>query len=147
MKSTLQKSIVTFAILTASIAPFAAFAQTNTTTAKKTIDVACAQNAVEVRDTAIISALSVFSSSMTTALTVRKDALKASYALVTKQERSTAHKAAWSVYRASASKTHETLRLARKAAWSSFDTTKKTCKDSERNKEDVQESSNTTMSL
>ncbi len=92
-----------------------------------TLNVTCIQNAVEKRDSAIITAHGAFNTSITSALTVRKDALKSAWAKPTRQERSSARKAAYDTFRTSQKSAHETLRSVRKTSWSTFDTDMKAC--------------------
>ena len=96
-------------------------------TSSTSLNVSCIQNAVEKRDSAIISAHNTFSSSITNALTVRKDALKLAWAKPTRQERTPARKAAYDAFRTTQKSAHEALRSARKSSWSTFDTDMKVC--------------------
>lgn len=92
-----------------------------------TLNVTCIQNAVEKRDSAIIAAHNTFNTSITNALTVRKDALKAAWAKPTRQERTSARKAAYDTFKVSQKSAHEALRTVRKSSWSTFDTDMKVC--------------------
>ena len=99
----------------------------NSNTQTTVLNVACIQNAVEKRDSAIIVAHSAFNTSVTNALTVRKDALKLAWAKGTRQERSSGRKAAYDAFKTSQKSAHEALRSVRKSSWSTFDTDMKAC--------------------
>src|SRR3989344_7508615 len=83
----------------------------------KVVDIACAQTAVEARDTAIISAFGTFSTSIQTALETRKNAVKDAWAKTTSSERASARRVANQAYNTSAKEAHRTLNTARKTAW------------------------------
>lgn len=100
---------------------------TSTKPGIKVVDPMCIQNAIEKRDTAVITAFSGFSTSVTTALTVRKDALKAAVILTDKNAKETARKAAWSTFKTSSKTAATTLRTARRAAWTTYETDTKAC--------------------
>lgn len=92
-----------------------------------TLNVTCIQNAVEKRDSTMITAHSTFNTAIVNALTVRKDALKAAWAKPTRQERTAARKAAYDAFKVSQRNAHDTLRSTRKTAWNTFDTEMKAC--------------------
>ena len=94
---------------------------------EKVLNVQCVQNAVEKRDSAVISAHSTFNTSIVNALTVRKDAVKLAWAKETQKDRTSARKAAYEVFRTSQKSAHEALRSVRKTSWSTFDTDMKAC--------------------
>lgn len=99
----------------------------------KPFDPVCIQNAIEKRDTAVIAAFDKFSSTIKSALGVRKDALKAAWAKPTAKERRAAVLAAWNAYK---KLTREAVALAkkeRKAAWDQFRKDRIACKDKEVN--------------
>lgn len=104
---------------------------TATNTPKATFDVACVQNAIEKRDTAISIGVDVFATSVKSALTTRKDALKAAWAITKSQDRRIARKAAWAAYNKSAKDAHTALKTARNSAWSTYKTDIKACKASD----------------
>lgn len=115
-------------------APFFAFANnenhgtsTKATSTPSSITIICAQNAIEKRDSSIITAHNAYNTSITNALTVRKDALKLAWAKPTNKERREAQKAAYKVFNASVKSAHEGLRAARKSAWSTFNTDMNNC--------------------
>lgn len=93
----------------------------------KTFDVACAQTAVDARDTTIISAFDTFSVSMKTALETRKVAVKAAWSQPTADERNAARKAANQTYNTSAKTVHRELHVARKTAWDTHKSDMKKC--------------------
>ena len=101
---------------------------TATNTPKATFDVTCVQNAIEKRDTAISASVDVFATSVKSALTTRKDALKGAWAITKAQDRRTARKAAWAAYNKSAKDAHTALKTTRNSAWSTYKTDLKACK-------------------
>lgn len=115
------------------LTPFFAFANeshstsTNATSTPSSINVICVQNAIEKRDTTIITAHNAYNTSITNALTARKDALKLAWAKPTTKERREAQRAAYKAFNVSVRAAHENLRSARKAAWSTFNTDMKNC--------------------
>lgn len=94
--------------------------------------VACVQAAVEARDTAVIAAMDTFSSSVKTALTARKDALKAGWALPTLKDVRAALKIAWAAYVKSFREARQTLKDDKKTAWDAFKSALKSCKGVEK---------------
>ena len=88
----------------------------------------CVQNAIDKRDSAIISAVDKFSSSVKTSLSTRKDALKAAWSKSTKVEIRLALKEAWSVYGKSLKDTRATLKRDKKTAWNQYKVDSRACK-------------------
>ncbi len=76
--------------------------------------------AVEKRDNAIIAAVGVYSSTMTTALTTRRDALKAAWQIADNAQREAALKAAHNAFKGTWKKARQAMNDARKAAWKTF---------------------------
>lgn len=97
----------------------------NTPTA--TLNVSCIQNAVEKRDSAIIIAHDTFNTSIINALTIRKDALKLAWAKEARQDRTSARKATYDVFKISQKNAHRALRAVRKTSWDTFNTEMKAC--------------------
>lgn len=89
---------------------------------------ACMQTAVAKRDGAIITAFGKFSSAITSALTVRKDALVAAWGISDKKARRQAIKAAWDAFRKSNQDARATLKSERTAAWKQFGVDAKACR-------------------
>lgn len=94
---------------------------------ERALNLQCIQNALEKRDTAIISAHGTYNTSIVAALTARKDGLKTAWAKVTRDERREARKTVWNAFRTSHKSAHEALRTVRKTSWSTFDTDMKAC--------------------
>ncbi len=92
-----------------------------------TTTIACAVNAVDKRETAILAAHDTMSSSTRAALLARKDALKAAWGIADKTARNTAKKAAWSNFKTASQNAHNKMRDSRKAAWSTFEADMKVC--------------------
>lgn len=97
-------------------------------TARKNVDTACMQTAVEKRDNAVIVAVKTFNDSWVKALETRRDELKAAWAMTDPAARKTAVRNAWKKYRESRKMSRETFKSARKNAWSTFKADAKACK-------------------
>ncbi|MDO8495745.1 MAG: hypothetical protein Q7S32_04540 [bacterium] len=87
----------------------------------------CMINAVDKRETALITALDKFHASTKTVLEVRKEALKKAWNLSDEKERQTAIKAAWNTFKESIKKAGKELKEARKSAWRQYEVDRKAC--------------------
>ena len=129
----MNKKIIHALVAASFVASIAApaLAQTSTTTpmtsAKKTINVACIQNAVETRDSAIISAVSTHATAQTSALSARKSALKTAWAITDQKARRDALRNAWKAFSAASQSARKMFRDAQHAAWKKFNTDRKAC--------------------
>lgn len=112
---------------------------------RKQVDGACMSSAVDKRDTAIVTAFDAFAASTKTALTTRKDALKAAWALTDTAQRQTALKAAWKTFTTSHKSAREAFRTAKKAAHQQFRTDAKTCKGNTSEEGNVEMSSDISL--
>lgn len=92
-----------------------------------TIDAVCMQTAVEKRDSAIIAAVDANAAAQKSALTVRKDALKAAWAITDRKARRTALRQAWNAFTKASRDARRTLRSADHAVWKQFYTDRKAC--------------------
>jgi len=92
------------------------------------VDSACMQNAVEKRDSAVISAVDAYAAAVKAALQTRKDSLKAAWAITDKTQRNAALKAAWAAFNGTWKNARQALNGQKKAAWSAFKADAKTCK-------------------
>ncbi len=102
---------------------------TSTQMRKAKVDAVCMQTAVGVREDAIQSAWTTFSSSTLAALSVRKSALNAAWGLTDLKAQKTSIIKAWKDWKKSSKDAHMTLKKDRKAAWETFKkTAKNTCK-------------------
>lgn len=104
-----------------------------------TINAECMKSAIEVRDTSIMTGLDTFSGKVRTALTIRKDALKASWDMSGKTRRDSI-KSAWRTYSTSIKSAKQEHQAARRAAWNTFHASRTACGDkspSEQNMEVV----------
>jgi hypothetical protein len=90
----------------------------------------CIKNAIDKRDSAIISTVDKFSSSVKSALSKRKDALKSAWDKSTKSDIRLALRMAWDDYNKSARDARKALNTDRKAAWSQYKTDSRTCRPS-----------------
>jgi hypothetical protein len=113
-----------------------AFAQT---TAKKTLDTACIQAAVEARDTSISSAVGTFGTAWQAAVDARKVALKAAWSNTDKTARKAALKAAWAAYKTAHKNARTNFETTRKAAWKTYKSAAKACGTSAANDDPTSE--------
>lgn len=88
----------------------------------------CMSTASDKRDTAMIAAVETHHASVKTALTVRRDAVKAAWLLTDKTQRETALKAAHDAFRTSSQKSRQVFDAARKTAHTAFKTDATSCK-------------------
>ncbi len=93
-----------------------------------TVNVACMQSAVEKRDTAISDGIDAYAAAVKTALSTRKDALKAAWALTDKTQRNAALKVAWSAFNGTWKKASMAMKGAKNTAWKTFNADAKDCK-------------------
>ncbi len=98
-----------------------------TTKPEVTLNVSCIQNAIEKRDSVMITAHGAYNTSIVNGLTARKDALKAAWAKPTRKERVEARNAAWSTFRTSHKSAHSALRTVRIASWNTYNAEMKAC--------------------
>jgi hypothetical protein len=89
---------------------------------------ACAQNAIDARDSSIGSARSAYNNAMTVALDARKEAEKKAIALEDNAKKD-AIKAAVDSYKKAVLQAQDTLTSARKEAWAAFEANTNTCRD------------------
>ncbi len=80
----------------------------------------CMQNAVEKRETSIISAVDTFNGSISKIHSVRKTALVDAWKIEDKTARNEARKSAWTTYRTDAKSAHSTMKSSRQTAWNTF---------------------------
>lgn len=92
------------------------------------INVACIQAAVTTRDNSMITAVDTYQASIKSALSARRDALVAAYALTDRTARRTAVNAAWNAFRTGHKTAKTAFSTTRKAVWNKFTTDRKTCK-------------------
>lgn len=109
---------------------------TATTTPKKTktvkkIDVICLQNAIEKRDSTLITGLNTENTSVVAAMMARKDALKSAVSLSTKAEIQAARKKADASFRTSVKSAYEIMKNTKKSSWSAYKTDAKACGSTE----------------
>ncbi len=128
----MKKTITTIALLGAfGLSTISAFAETGVGTKPvrtiKKVDPVCLQNAIEKRDSALITGLTAQSSSIISALTARKDAVKAALVLPTKAEVHTARKTANAAFEKSTKAAHVTMKTVRTSTWSAYRTDAKAC--------------------
>ena len=100
-------------------------AKTNTNV---TLSYVCMQNAIEHRDSAMINATDKFAQDSKAALTVRKESLKASWAITTKITQANSIIKAWNNFKVSWKKVQTDFRNSRRIAWSNYRSDIKKCK-------------------
>lgn len=93
----------------------------------KKIDPMCMQNAVEKRETSLITALNTKHTSVITAHTVRKDALKAAFLLPTKKEVNDARTLANKNFESVIKSAQSGMKTTREVVWPTFRTDVKAC--------------------
>lgn len=129
----MKKILFAFVLFALSLSSFG-FALADEATPTPTISatpgprLACMQTAVAKRDGAIITAFGKFSSAITSALTVRKDALVAAWGISDRKDRSRAIKTAWDIFRKSNRDARATLKSERTAVWKQFGVDAKACR-------------------
>ena len=117
-------------MVTLAVLPVLASAQVATSTSgnlPSTAKVTCVQNAIEKRDSAIIAGHNTFNTSITGALTSRKDALKSAWALTDRSAMKTAKKTAWANFSTSQKSAHDSMRSVRKSSWNTFSSEMRAC--------------------
>jgi len=100
---------------------------TNTATTTPTFDPVCMQNAIEKRDTALIVGIDAYVAAIKTALTARKDALKAAWLITDKTQRRSALKTAWKNFRTARDQARKDWKSAKRTAWKTFYADRKAC--------------------
>lgn len=100
-------------------------------TEQKTVDIACIQKAVEMRDNSLIATWDTFSVNVKKAYEARRDALKAAWALTDVRARKDAIKAAWNKFQETVKRERHALKDSRKTAWNKFHDDRKVCGASE----------------
>jgi len=93
----------------------------------KPIDVACIQQAIDTRDSALSAAVDAYATAVKNALSARQSALKSAWALTNKKDRQAAIKNAWLDYRKAIKKARKDLQTARQNAWKDYYKSKKSC--------------------
>jgi hypothetical protein len=90
--------------------------------------VACVKTAVGVREGAVGSAFTTFSSSVSSALSARASALATAWGYASTTERGPAIRTAWKTYSESIRMARQTLRETKKTVWGTFKDSVKACK-------------------
>ncbi len=96
--------------------------------AKQQVDIACAQTAVDARETSIMAGWSTFSTAVTNAYAARKTALHDAWAMTDKTARKTALKKAWSDFKTAKKNALSAWKATRDTAWKTFRTNTKNCR-------------------
>jgi hypothetical protein len=91
------------------------------------VNASCIQLAVDVREGAIGSAFSQFTTSINSALSARKIALNAAWGMQDAKMRRAARNAAWDNFQIASKSAHSVLKTARKAAWATFKAASSAC--------------------
>lgn len=107
----------------------------------RAVDLACMQAAVEKRDNAIIAAFDTFSVTVKSALTTRRDALKAAWGITDRAQRRAALRSAWSAFHVARRTAFRTFRSARHSAWVRFRADARACRGTPAGEEPASEGS------
>jgi hypothetical protein len=102
-------------------------AQERAAKASPKIDVACIQDAIETRDTALANMVNDWSSSAGNALQARREALKDSWSIVDYKKRRFVQRAAWSEYRKLLRGTNAAKAKERTRTWKKFEQDRRQC--------------------
>lgn len=117
-------------------------------TTTKSVDATCMSTAVETRETSLMTAWSDLNTSLTEALTDRKTAFVAAWAMSDVADRNAALKAAWATWRTDKKDAHTEFKADRKAAWDTFKATVKSqCKVTLPKDEAMEKSAKDSISL
>ncbi len=92
------------------------------------VQLTCLRTAVSTRETGIRTAYSTLTVGLLAGMDARAKALDAAWMLSDKMARKTAREAAWSTWDTTAKTARETFKTARKTTWDTFRTSTKTCK-------------------
>ncbi|TSC58295.1 MAG: hypothetical protein Greene041619_726 [Candidatus Peregrinibacteria bacterium Greene0416_19] len=83
-------------------------------------DLACLSTSVDARESAVINARAAFHAGIMTALTARRDALKAALTITNNKDRQVAFRAAWDAFLKTSARAREQYKTDIKAAWKVF---------------------------
>lgn len=98
-------------------------------TRPRAVDATCMSEAVDVRETTLMTAWGDLNTALTAALTERKEAFVDAWAMTDTAERNKALKTAWATWRTDKKEAHTEFKADRKAAWDTFKATvKSSCK-------------------
>lgn len=126
-----KNKFLAIALSIAVLAPAATFAQATSTNATSTSATStlstCMQNAVEKRETSLITAHDTYAASVKTALTNRMNALKTSWAQTDKQARISKREAAHKAFRTEMQTANSALRNSKNTSWKTFQSDAKVC--------------------
>lgn len=92
-------------------------------TPNRALDMTCMQTAVDVRETALMSALEAFQSQMISAMEKRKTAFSSVWTGTEISSNRSRYSATWSTWKKEHKVARDTLRRDREAAWKTFRTT------------------------
>ncbi|HBB03586.1 TPA: hypothetical protein DCZ39_01610 [Patescibacteria group bacterium] len=90
--------------------------------------VTCIKTALETKETALISAFTIYQNGALDALNTRKTTLLAAWDKTSKKEIKTTISTVWKTYKTSLTSLKSALSTATKNAWSTYQTEVKTCK-------------------
>ena len=126
LRGLLLATLILSIVVTASLAETGA--QAGNASKRPKLDLSCMQTAVQKRDSSIIAAFDVFHTSLSGALTARRDALSTAWGITDARQRRAAIKSAWDAFKASKDSAVKTLRNSRNDAWKQFVADGKACK-------------------
>ena len=128
MKKYLLSTLLLSAILVPGLASAQATATTTVVTPAENFTL-CQQASIEKRDTSLGEARTAYNTSMSAALSTRKDAEKAAIGLTDATAKKAAIKVATDAYKVSVTNAQNTLKSARASALTSFEADVKNCRD------------------
>ena len=127
MKQTIMKYAAGAGVLAALVAGTALAQESKRSDVLAASTVSCIQNAIDMRDNAVIAGLDVQSVSVKSAIQARITALKGAWTQSGKKARRDALKTAWDANRKAVKSARESFKTARKAAWDKFNADRKAC--------------------
>lgn len=101
------------------------------TSRSTSVDTGCISAAVDARDTAMMDAMDTMSTSLRSALSIRKSALMAAWSTTDAIERNTTMRSIWADFKKSTMDARSAMKTEKKSIWSTFKTSAKACNASE----------------
>lgn len=103
-------------------------ATSTATSTPSTLNLSCVQTAVTTRETSVINAYEVMSTSIKTALVTRQSELTAAWGITDNQARRTARKAAWDKFNKASREARKIYKASIKTTWRTFHSSSKACR-------------------
>ncbi len=123
----MQKKIIgALAALVMIITLVPAFANAAPST-PSSVDLACAQTAVDAREVSIATAWTNYSTAMSTALSTRRAALHTAWGTADRVQRISLRHGSWLAFKTASTTAHVALKTAKNTAWSTWRTAMNAC--------------------